>query len=45
MFNLQAHTGYFPIVNLRQGSKPANNQSPAVSTYFLTAIVSMLFLP
>lgn len=45
MFNLQAHKGYFPIVNLRLASKPANNQTPAISTYLLTAIISMLFLP
>ena len=34
MFNLQAHKGYFPIVNVRLFIKPINNQAAAIGFKF-----------
>lgn len=48
MFNLQAHTGYFPLVKLRLKIKLTNNQSAnhgIAPDYFLPAIFVMWFLP
>ncbi len=34
MFNLQAHKGYFPIVNVRLFIKSINNQAAAIGFKF-----------